>query len=369
MGVVRTALASRAVGSVTSPHHVDHYLEKLHPLWTAEAVRAKVVRIERETDNATTVTLRPNGAWKGFTPGQHVEFGVEVDGVRKVRVFSVSSSAAAKGRNFSVSVKAHPDGFVSRFLNSRLADGELVYLSQAQGEFVLPTVMPENLLLLSGGSGITPVMSMLRTMLGSTTPRPQRVTFLHYARSRDDEMFTEQLDAWTELADVEVVRVYTREPEDGASLAGRFTVDHLADLGIDPATTLTYVCGPAGLIGTVRETFEAHGAADQLRLEYFKVPTIDPALLAEAAAKATGTLAFDRSGTEAANSGSTILEQAEAAGLTPEYGCRMGVCNTCAIKKLHGAVRHVISGEINANTDETIKPCVHVPVGDVTVAL
>ena len=63
MGVVRSALASRAVGSVTSPHHVDHYLEKLHPLWTAEAVRAKVVGIERETDNATTVTLRPNGAW------------------------------------------------------------------------------------------------------------------------------------------------------------------------------------------------------------------------------------------------------------------------------------------------------------------
>ncbi len=374
MGVVRNALASRAVGSVTSPHHVDHYLEKLHPLWTAEAVRAKVVGIERETDNATTVTLRPNGAWKGFTPGQHVEFGIEVDGVRKVRVFSISSSAAGKGRNFSVSVKAHPDGFVSRFLNSRLASGEVVYLSQAQGEFVLPAGLPDQLLLLSGGSGITPVMSMLRTMLESDVLLPRRLTFLHYARSRDDEMFTDALDALEastgrDLSSVEITRVYTREPDDGAELTGRFTIDHLKHLGIDPATTLTYVCGPAGLIATVRDTYTEQDAADQLRMEYFKVPTIDPALLEAAAAQASGTLSFDRSGSAASNSGATILEQAEAAGLTPEYGCRMGVCNTCAVKKLHGAVRHVISGEVNANTDETIKPCVHVPVGDVTVAL
>ncbi|MFT4298989.1 MAG: ferredoxin reductase [Aeromicrobium sp.] len=369
MGIMRTALASRPVATMTSPHHVDHYLEKLHPLWTAEAVRARVVGVERETDNATTVTVRPNGAWKGFTPGQHVEFGIEVNGVRKVRVFSVSSSAAAKGRNFSVSVKAHPDGFVSRFLNSRLASGELVYLSQARGEFVLPEVVPDRLLLLSGGSGITPVMSMLRTMLDRDTPLPHRVTFLHYARSRADEMFTDQLDSWAGVPGVEVIRVYTREPKPGAELAGRFHIDHLKHLGIDPADTLTFVCGPAGLIAAVRDTYDEQQAADQLRLEYFKVPTVDPALLAAAAAEATGTLSFEDAGTAAANNGNTILEQAEAAGLTPEYGCRMGVCNTCAIKKLHGAVRHVITGEVCANTDETIKPCVSIPVGDVAVAL
>ncbi|MFT4189439.1 MAG: FAD-binding oxidoreductase [Aeromicrobium sp.] len=368
MGVVRSALASRAVGTVTQPHHVDHYLEKLHPMWTAEAVRARVVGIERETDNATTVTLRPNGAWAGFTPGQHVEFGVEVDGVRKVRVFSVSSSAAAKGRTFSVSVKAHPDGFVSRFLNSKLASGELVHLSQAKGEFVLPATLPDDLLLLSGGSGITPVMSMLRTLVDSGR-LPRRVTFLHYARSRADEMFTDQLDAFERTEGVDVVRIYTREPLPGAELTGRFTLDHLRAIGVDPTAALTYLCGPAGLIGTVREAYEAEGAADQLRMEYFKVPTVDPALLAEAAAQAVGTLSFDASGAETANNGNTILEQAEAAGLTPEYGCRMGVCNTCAIKKLHGAVRHVITGEVCANTDETIKPCVNVPVGDVAVAL
>lgn len=370
MGMVRTALASRPVAALTSPHHVDHYLERLHPLATATSVRARVVEVRRETGDASTVVLRANGAWRGFVPGQHVQFGVEVDGTRKVRVFSVSSSAAPRrgraGRVFSVSVKAHPDGYVSQFLHRELTPGTVVFLSQAEGDFVLPEQVPDHVLLASGGSGITPVMSMVRTL--RDRGHAGRVTFLHYARSRADEMFSSELD---ELAagGVEVVRVYTREDVPGADLTGRFTRAHLDHLGIDPSSTLTYVCGPAGLIATVRDTYDDLGAADQLRTEYFKVPTVDPELLAQNAAEATGTLEFDVSGTAATNTGGTILEQAEAAGLTPEFGCRMGVCNTCAVKKLGGAVRHVVSGEINANTDETVKICVHVPVGDCTVAL
>jgi ferredoxin-NADP reductase len=370
MGIVRSALASRPVAALTSPHHVDHYLERMHPLATAEAVRARVVEVRRETGDASTVVLRTNGAWNGFEPGQHVQFGIEVEGTRRVRVFSVSSSAATRGRGgrrtFSVSVKAHPDGYVSQFLHHQLKPGTVVFLSQAEGDFVLPRDVPDHVLLVSGGSGITPVMSMVRTL--RDRGHAGQVSFLHYARTRTDEMFTRELD---ELAatDVEVVRVHTREQVPGAELTGRFTVDHLKHLGIDPVDTLTYVCGPAGLIATVRDTYAELGAADQLRTEYFKVPTVDPELLAQNAAEATGTLEFDASGTSAANSGATILEQAEAAGLTPEFGCRMGVCNTCAVKKLGGAVRHVVSGEISASTDETVKICVHVPVGDVSVAL
>jgi ferredoxin-NADP reductase len=362
MGIIRKALTSRPVASLTSPHTIDHYLDQIHPMLAAENVRARVVEVVQETGDASTVILRPNGAWKGFVPGQHVQFGVEVNGTRRVRCFSVSSSRAAKKGTFSVSVKAHPDGYVSQFLHHELKPRTVVYLSQAEGEFVLPREVPDNLLLVSGGSGITPVMSMLRTL--RDTGHQGHVTFLHYARSRDDEMFTADLDALAEVPNVTVTRVYTRKPAPGAELKGRFHVDHLKHLGIDPADTLTYVCGPAGLIATVRDTYTELGAADQLRLEYFKVPSVDLG-----AADATGTLTFDEAKIEADNSGATILEQAEAAGLKPEFGCRMGVCNTCVVKKNHGAVRHVISNEISANTDETIKICVHVPVGDVNVAL
>lgn len=367
MGIIRKALSSRPVASLTSPFTIDHYLDQIHPMLAAQNVRARVVEVLQETGDASTVILRPNGAWKGFVPGQHVQFGVEVDGTRRVRVFSVSSSRAAlsrfkRGSTFSVSVKAHPDGYVSQFLHNELKPRTVVYLSQAEGEFVLPKVVPDNLLLISGGSGITPVMSMIRTL--RDTGHQGQVTFLHYARSREDEMFTSVLDELAEAANITVKRIYTRKPEPGAELKGRFHVDHLKHLGIDPSETLTYVCGPAGLIATVRDTYTELGAADQLRLEYFKVPSVDLD-----AADATGTLTFDDAKIEAGNSGATILEQAEAAGLKPEFGCRMGVCNTCVVKKNHGAVRHVISNEISANTDETIKICVHVPVGDVNVAL
>jgi len=364
MGIIRKALTSRPVESLTSPNTIDHYLEQIHPMLAAGNVRARVVEVRRETGDASTVVMKPNGAWNGFLPGQHVQFGVEVEGTRRIRVFSVSSARPAKGRGktFSVSVKAHPDGYVSQFLHQQLTPGTIVFLSQAEGEFVLPREVPAQILLASGGSGVTPVMSMLRTLRAKG--HTGQVTFLHYARSRDDEMFTDELDEIAATTDFRVVRVYTRQPEPGAELEGRFHVDHLKHLGVDPSETLSYVCGPAGLIATVRDTYEELGAAEQLRLEYFKVPSVDVD-----AADATGTLSFDDTMVEAPNTGSTILEQAEAAGLKPEFGCRMGVCNTCAIKKNSGAVRHIVSGEICADTDETIKICVQVPIGDVNVAL
>lgn len=363
MSVIRRVLGSRAVGTLTSPHTIDHYLEQIHPMLTVDDVRARVVEVVHETGDASTVVLRPNGAWRGFVPGQHVQFGIEVDGKRRVRVFSVSSSQANRDGTFSVSVKAHPDGYVSQFLHRELAPRTIVHLSQAEGEFVLPDELPDHVLMLSGGSGITPVMSMIRTLRDRR--HQGEVTFLHYARSRADEMFSDELDTIVDdLPGARVVRIYTREPEPEAALAGRFHVDHLKHLGVDASDTLTYVCGPAGLIASVRDTYDDLGAGDQLRAEYFKVPTVDLD-----AADATGTITFDASGRTADNSGATILEQAEAAGLEPAYGCRMGVCNTCAVKKLHGAARHVVSNEVQADTDQTIKICVHVPVGDVSVAL
>ncbi len=367
MGIIRRALGSRTVASLTSPRTVDHYLEQIHPLLTVDEVRARVVDVVHETGDASTVVLRPNGAWRGFVPGQHVQFGIEVDGKRRVRVFSVSSSQTNRDGTFSVSVKAHPDGYVSQFLHHELTPRTIVHLSQAEGEFVLPAELPDHVLMLSGGSGITPVMSMIRTL--RDRKHTGDVTFLHYARSRADEMFSDELDALAAETNFRVERVYTRVPASDAELQGRFAVDHLKHLGIDASDTLTYACGPAGLIASVRDTYDDLAAGDQLRVEYFKVPTVDPSLFEQSAAEATGTLTFDASGTSADNTGATILEQAEAAGLEPAFGCRMGVCNTCAVKKLHGAARHVVSREVQADTDQTLKICVHVPVGDVSVAL
>lgn len=363
MAVLRKLLASPLVGTLTQPHSVDHYLDQIHPMLAVHNVRARVLEVIHETGRASTVVLKPNRTWGGFKPGQHVQFGVDVEGTRRIRCFSVSSSDQLRDGTFSVSVKAHPDGYVSRFLHIELQPGTHVFLSEAEGEFVLPDRAPDNLLLVSGGSGITPLMSMLRSL--RDRGHEGRVTFLHYAKSATDEMFHAELDTIADSTPwANVVRIYTQEPAPGAELAGRLTIDHLKHLGIDLASTLTYVCGPAGLIQTVEEIYTEAEAADQLKCEYFKVPSVDLD-----AADATGTLTFEDSGIEVPNDGRSILEQAEAAGLKPEFGCRMGVCSTCVIQKKHGAISNVISGEVRANTDEPIKICVNKPVGDLCVAL
>lgn len=361
-GIARRLLASSVVESLTTPHGIDRYLEQLHPMLTVHDVRARVVEVFPETGYASTVVLEPNDAWTNFVPGQHVQFGVEVDGKRRVRCFSVSSSSYRDDGRFSVTVKVHPDGYVSQFLRHELTPGTLIHLSAAEGEFVLPRRAPDNLLLISGGSGITPVMSMLRSLRDAGHDRP--VTFLHYARTPEDEIFHAELDEIEAACPwVRMVRVYTRAPR-GGEIEGRFCVEHLKRLGHDPADSPTYVCGPAGLIGVVREAYEEVGAEDRLTLEYFKVPTVDLD-----AADATGKLTLDDSERDLDNDGRTILEQAEAAGLSPEFGCRMGVCHKCTLHKKHGAVRNAISGEVRADTDEEITICNNIPVGDVCISL
>ena len=361
-GLTRRLLAAPLVDSLTTPHGIDRFLEQMDPMLTVHQVRAKVVEVIHETGAASTVVLEPNDAWAGFTPGQHVQFGVEVDGKRRIRCFSVSSSTHRDDGRFSVTVKAHEDGYVSQYLHRKMRDRTLIYLSQAEGEFVLPASVPDRLVLISGGSGITPVMSMLRSLRDAGHDKP--VTFLHYARSVTDEIFHDELDEVARSCPwLTMRRVYTREPGVGV-LQGRFVAEHLEHLGIDPPTTATFACGPAGLIETVRESYESVGAGDRLNVEYFKVPSVQ--LDAE---DATGTLTLDDSGDDVANDGRTILEQAETAGLSPEFGCRMGICHKCTIKKKHGAVRNVISGEVRADTDEEIQICINAPVGDVCVAL
>src|SRR5699024_11573663 len=111
-------------------------------------------------------------------------------------------------------------------------------LSAAEGEFVLPENVPDTSLLLCGASGITPVMSMLRSLRDRR--HRGRVTFLHYARSRADEMFADELDDIAAGCDfARIVRVYTRMPAPGADLDGQITVDHLQQLDINPSATPT----------------------------------------------------------------------------------------------------------------------------------
>jgi ferredoxin-NADP reductase len=357
MSLTQTVLRSSTLAALTSPHGVDRYLELVNPMWAAHEVRATVVGVRRETLGVTTLTLQPTNTWTGFRAGQHVQLGVEIDKVRHTRCFSISSSdLAAKlrgDRTFTVTVRAHDEGLVSKHLARHATIGTVVHLSQAQGAFTLPALLPRKLLFVSGGSGITPVMSMLRSLVDFRYEG--RITFVHYARCPEETIFAEELDALAQLPNVELTVVHTRT---GEKRVNELQLRSLCPTYLD---TTTFACGPVGMIETLKDLY---GDRDTLHVEYFKTST-----LGASTEDATGTVAFARSGDSADNSGATLLEQAEAAGLTPAYGCRMGICFTCTSRKTAGTVRNVVTGAESSVPDEDIQICVNQPLGDCVVEL
>jgi ferredoxin-NADP reductase len=351
--------------AVTAPHGPDHYLEMINPTWSVREVRAEIVDVRRSALGSATLLLRPNRNWRGFLAGQHVALTVEIDAVRRTRCYSLACSAHRRDGLLELTVAAEPEGLVSGHLNSTARPGTVVRLSQAQGDFVLPADRPEHLLLISGGSGITPVMSLLRTLCEEgfcAAGSPGRITFLHYARSPDHVAYRDELEAMaSEQPGLRLLCSYTRSGD--GQLSGRFRAQHLPAIDDRAAA---WVCGPAGLVDAVRAHWDESGLGAPLQTEQFTAPP--PAVPADDGAP-YGEVRFTHSGRRVANTGATLLEQAESAGLRPEFGCRMGICLTCTRRKTDGSVRHLYTGELSAEPDSEIQVCATVPMGDVSVDL
>ena len=363
-------LGSRALAALTSPHGVDRYLEQINPMWAATEVRARVVEIIRETSGehpVATLVLQPTSTWRGHRAGQYVQVGVEINGARRTtRCFSISSAESGPGEQFSITVRAHDEAKpgqqrVSRFLVREAQPGQIVHLSQAEGQFTLtesPATPSNNeLLMISGGSGITPVMSQVRTLLRDGydgRANRKRVTFLHYARSAEDQIFAEELNriSWQDNG----IDVHLRHGDE------HFSAEALARLVPNFRDVDTWACGPAPMMSLVAD---AYGDSPRLRTEFFKVSTT----AAIDGDSADGEVAFNQAGKTAPNSGASLLEQAETMGLTPEYGCRMGICFSCVSRKTEGTVRNVLTGEESSLPDEDIRICVSAPVGSCAVDL
>ena len=356
----RRLLRSSLVEALAYPHGVDRYVELVRPLLVQRDVRAEVATVRHQTPKSVTLTLSPNENWEGLRAGQFVGVSVELDGVRETRPYSVAGSQHAAGGVLEVTVSTHPEGKVSRYLRDHARPGMIVGLTQAEGDFVLPDARPERVLLISGGSGITPVMAMLRTLCDEGFTG--EIGFLNYARSSELALYGAELDQLVDHhAGLRVARAFTQAR--GRPPSGRFCREHLGAVISDHSRATTFVCGPPALIDSVRALW-AHDGLAQPAVETFTRPA-----LAFDTDGAEGLVSFAASGREAANTGLPLLEQAEDVGLAPEHGCRMGICNTCTCRKTAGTVRNVLTGEISSAGDEQIRICVSVPISDVALEL
>lgn len=359
-------MVGRLLEVVTAPHGPDRYLELVNPMWSLRGeVRAEIVEVRRTAIGSVTLWLRPNRNWRGFRAGQHVAVTLDIDGVRRTRCYSLACSPYRHDGLLELTVAAQPQGLVSGYLHAAVGAGTVVGLSQAQGRFRLPDDRPEHILLISAGSGITPVMAMLRTLCEEGfcgADRGGRVTFLHYARSPAHVAYRDELAALAaEHPGLRLVRAYTRSAR--GDLSGRFAPGHLPRLGAGAAA---WVCGPAGLVNAVAAHWQQAEIHALLQTEQFTAPA---AALPADDGQPYGEVCFTRSGRRLANTGASLLVQAEAAGLQPAFGCRMGICLTCSRRKTAGTTRHLYTGERCSEPDSEIQLCSTVPVGDVTIDL
>jgi len=344
----KRVLGSDLVNLLTGPHGVDRYTELVTPTWTRGEGRAKVVDVRRTTPRSVTLVLAPNEAFADTVKaGQYVNLSVEIDGRRHTRCYSPANAEGAS--HLELTIGHHDGGLVSTFLYERARRGMVVGLSGVGGDFVLPAQRPRRILLVSGGSGITPVMAMLRTLVDEG--HSGEIAFVHYARNAAEACYRAELAAMT---GVRVLHGYTRSAD--GDLEGRFGPEHLA--AAMPSPDAVFVCGPSALIDAVREHCES------VHSESFVPPTLD--LPAEPSG---GRVSFADSGIEVVDDGRSLLEQAEAAGLTPDSGCRMGICHTCTRRKTGGVVRNLTTGAVSTAPDDDVQICVSVPVGDVDIAL
>jgi ferredoxin-NADP reductase len=348
-----TGTRKRVLDAALGPHGVDRYLELIAPTWSSTEVRGRIVDVWHQTPDTVSLTIAPNRNWAGFTAGQYTRLTVEIDGVRHTRSYSM---ATAPGGSFELTVKAHPAGTVSSYLVSQAHAGMVVGLSQAQGSFTLPSPRPENLLLVSGGSGITPVMAMLRALCGEGHEGP--ITFLHYARTAADMVYRFDLAALaSDSANVELVTVFTRDRGGHADAA------QLDAIVAGWRQAETYVCGPASLTESFGRIYETAGISTHLHTEPFTFS--QPSRTDDVG----GIVRFATLARSVTSDGRNLLEQAEAAGLAPEFGCRMGICHTCARPLGCGTVRDVVTGELTSEPGTPIRLCVSAPAGDVDIDL
>ncbi|HEY1828291.1 MAG TPA: ferredoxin reductase [Acidimicrobiales bacterium] len=355
-GALRRALP--LLDAAATPHGVDRYLELVAPTWSSAEVRGRVQEARRQTPDTVTLRIEANRNWRGFEAGQYVELTVEIDGVRHTRCYSMASCPGS-GRTFELTVKAQPGGVVSPYLVARAKPGLVVGLSQAGGTFTLPDRRPGRTLLISGGSGITPVLSMLRTLCDEGHGDP--VTFVHYARTSADMTYRRELAALAQQCpNVRLVSIFTEEPGAG-DLDGLACTAQLD--AIDPAwrEAQTFLCGPAPLMEALGEIYRQASVSAQLHTEAFTL-----AQFVAEVGDVGGTIRFRSGPTVLESDGTPLLAQAEAAGLRPASGCRMGICHTCACRLKAGMVRNVVTGELSEAGD-TIRICVSAPVGDVDV--
>lgn len=341
--------------------YIDPFMHWLLPGWHSNAYRTQVLAVRQETEDVYSLILRPAKRWRGFQAGQYVQLTLEQNGVMLHRFFSISSSPSEYQRTglIELSIRKQVSGRVTPWLPEQFASGGIVSISPARGEFLLPAEGP--VLLIGGGSGITPFRSMLNELAEQYSDRS--VHLLYFARTAHHALFQTELE-----------RIQQRFPNLAVTYLndeqhGLISAEHVQQYCPDVHARQVLICGPAPMIARTRTLLAELGLKpEQIGFEYFGAAPLE---LAESVDRdAVRRVAFERS----AQHIDTTLEQpksllalAEDAGLKPVSGCRVGVCHQCVCRKKSGVVINTLTGQRSDTGEADIQLCVSVAQTDVVL--
>jgi len=346
-----------AARALTTPLVADDYLALLDPRWSAKEMTATFVRRREETQDAATLVLRPTFAWPGHAPGQYLRLGVELDGIRHWRAYSITSDPGHPEGLVSVTIKRAEGGKLSPFFVDALAEGSTLFLGEVEGQFTLPDPLPDRLLMISAGSGITPIWSMLREL--ERRRYDGHVFHLHGARTPEDMIFGEELRAMAERAGGYELH------EHHSKQRGRVRAADLDDLVADWREREAFLSGPRDMIDAMEGHWRAEGDEQRLHTERFQ-----PVIGEGGEDVGGGTVRFRvTDGSAECEPGVSILVGGERAGAVLPFGCRMGICHTCVGRLRAGRVRDLRTGEVEGEEGEMVRTCVTAPEGDVEIDL
>ena len=317
------------LGALSSPLLVDDYLELINPLWSTREMRGRIEEIKPETPDAASVVIKPGYRYGGHEPGQYLRIGVDIRGVRHWRAYSLTSDPRRPDGLISITVKNVDEGRVSPYLVRNGRPGSIVSLGGIEGEFVLPDELPPKLLFISAGSGITPIMSMLRHL--DRSGELDDAVLVHSARRREEVIFGEELRDLPRRLDRFVLH------EQITAQDGRIGPDDLDRLCPDWREREAFVSGPTDMLDAFDAYFEAAGRGQHLHMERFQ-PKLG-------------------------------LGAGENAGLELPYGCREGICHTCVGQLRSGRVRDLRNGRVYGEAGEIIRTCISAPEGPIEIEL
>lgn len=358
-----------------SPMAFDDTVGLIDPLLRVHRLQARVVEKRAETPTATSLTLQTGAAFPALRPGQFVIVGVVIRGVRHRRAYSPRAVPGRPGL-IAITVQRQPGGLVSNHLNEATAIGDVLDIEPPAGDFTLPTPAPAAVLLVAGGSGITPCMAMLNH-LREHAPAT-RVTLVYFARSPRDRIFATELvglsQRWPGFTYVPLDSMaHTpsqpeagRQPAQGtggASAATRVLDAALLNEVAPTWSTLpAFCCGPAPLMDAARQLWAEAGASRNLHLEAFAPPrpSGDPHARHHITLRRDNqTRTFDAPGDR------TLLIAGEEAGLQIKHGCRQGICHECTCRLHRGSVQDLGTGQRIDGEGQPIRLCVSAALSDV----